>query len=154
MAWYVKRRPTKVSAFRDACLYLAEMRMLGTMWANKRKHAMPFHQLAGARAALRLIRSTEEKDAFIVWSFKKPPTPEQRYAHERLATGRQDTDGAGGRDVQIHQNLVKKGWAKFLDHAGEPTKARHHSVWTEITPRGLAALQRRKRTRRERYPRG
>lgn len=63
--WYVKRKPTKVSAFRDSCPYLAEMRPLGSMWAQTRAEAMPFSKRAGALNALRVVREWD-KDVVLV----------------------------------------------------------------------------------------
>ena len=73
------------------------------------------------------------------------PSPAQRAELLRLRSSPQDVCGAA---VQIQQNLVKKGWAKFLDAAGNETDAAAKALTAQITEEGKRAVDLKPEKRR------
>lgn len=64
------------------------------------------------------------------------PTPSQRAELVRMLKAPQDV---GGTAVQIQQNLVRKGWAKFFDVAGNETDDAAKALTAQITEEGKYA---------------
>ncbi len=65
--WYVKRKPTGVSYFRDGFPYLEVNMPAGSMWVQTRAEACAFRSLKDARTARELAqRFGEDKDVMIV----------------------------------------------------------------------------------------
>lgn len=64
--WFVKRRPTGVSAFRDEFPYLESLGPIGSGWVQERSVAWAFTSLKSARRALRKARAVGDKAIVVV----------------------------------------------------------------------------------------